>query len=84
MQKTAMFYLQNNVSKLKNVFFSTVVIAKLEGGGIYGKHPPLTTRVCMVTKCLKFLVCLTDVLPESKTKNVINDIVTGGRPITSS
>ena len=39
---------------------------------------------CMVTEHLKYLVCLTDVLPHSKTKaNVTNDIVTGGRPMTS-
>ena len=40
-------------------------------------------NVCMVTERLKCLVCITDVLPQSKQKFVTNDIVTGGRLITS-
>ena len=39
MKKTAMFYLKNcdlnNVSNLKNVFFSTAIITQLEGGAMY-------------------------------------------------
>ena len=69
MKKYASFYLQNcdlhNVSKFKFFFVRTAIITQLESGAIYDKHPPLMTS-CMVTECLKCLVCLTDVLPESK------------------
>ena len=53
------------LAKLEKYFFSTAIITQLESGAIYDKHPPLT-KFYMVTERLEFLLCLTDVLSQSK------------------
>ena len=68
--KNALFHLQNcnlyNVSKL-NFFFSTTIYYNTIGGRSYKMtNIPFSHDGCVESERLKCLVCLADVLPNSK------------------
>ena len=61
----SIFKIETCVTFQSWIFFSTAIITQKEDGAIYDKTSS-SHDVCKVTELLKFLVCLTDVLPQSK------------------